>query len=503
MYTLLNKKRFGAMSYLMGFFMLMFMPVVNAIHMIDEPGGGNGELDIAVKALEERVSKLMKDAESENELKTRKAIEKEVASINKAIEKLTSEQIDTLAKSIETLKAENEKLRKASEEQGLEMGKLKQGTPGQVERVSFIQAAKNAILDHKNKDKYIKEVSDTYGQRFSLLDYFKSGGEKTAEFEIKEGTGLISKDAVDMLESGIVGANVNTVRMTELAPGVYGTPLTIYAHVLDYFPARPISRKNLSMLVTYTYWDGADTKTEGSASGKSSFLLKTVDFPSFYIDTHIVLSEETLDDLDEVLSEVNRVAPSKIKEKLDAKVYADAGNDTSDIMGLFVNGSKCTDFDGTVSPYADSVIGANYIDLIEAMVANCESNGYEPDSVGLNATDVRLKFNSLKNELNDSVRDNRVVFTNGVLTSICGLAVRRSSKITTNTCFVGAINQVALLGMRKNLSLEFGYNSTDFTERQITARVGLRAAFGVGDPLGVVYCSAMDTQLDNITKTQA
>jgi hypothetical protein len=132
------------------------------------------------------------------------------------------------------------------------------------------------------------------------------------------------------------------------------------------------------------------------------------------------------------------------------------------------------------------------------MISQCEDSEYSPDTVGLNPVDIRLYINSLKDALDNSIKDNRLVFANGKLVSICGLRVVASKKIAANTCFVGAINQLALLGVRKNLTLEIGLNGSDFVEGQKTARVGMRVAFGVGDPLGIIYCSDMTTDIETI-----
>jgi hypothetical protein len=488
LHTLLNKK-FGR-NYLMGFIMSLCMPFLFAIRNVSEGGAGKTDAEKEKEALfaeiDTRIKSVIADSGKENVKKA--DVDKEIASINELIKGLTDKQIKELK---DTVDKQNDLLRKmenASVEQGKEITLLKSGsTP--AHKMTFVDAVKSSIL--KFKDKCLEEITDTNGTRLSLLKYFQDGNKMTPEFVIDK--------AVDMLESNIVQNYVGQIRLSELATGVYGTPITFYPHVLDYFPQRNISKPNLSMLVTYSYSDGAGTKTEGSAGTASSFLLKTVSFPSFFIDTYIPLSDETLDDLDEVLSEINRIAPSKIKDKLDEKIYADAGNDSTDIRGLFVNTYKCTDF--VASTYENSVEGANYVDLIEAMVASCETNKYQPDTVGLNPVDVRSKFNSLKNQLDDSVRDNRLVFVNGNLVSVCGLRVVKSAAITANTCFVGAINSVALLGIRKAMTMEIGLNGSDFTERQKTARIGMRVAFGVGDPLGVIYCSDMATDKETIKLT--
>jgi hypothetical protein len=487
----LIKKR-GIYKSLMLINMLSFLiaPFMNS-HLFAVDGGagtaGTQEKEALLAEIGVMVKGLLVDSMKDSVKKA--DIEKDVKEINEKIKGLGGdpEMIKALKDQVDSQTKLIEQITKASKAQGEELAKMKNGVSSSVKE-TFISAAKASILNFK--DKCLEEITDSNGTRLSILKYFKDGNKNTPVFEINK--------AVDMLQSNIVQNYVGQIRLSELVPQQYGVPVTIYPHVLEYFPSRNITRPNLSMLVTYSYSDGAGTKTEGSAGTASSFLLKTVSFPSFFIDTYIPVSDETLDDLDEVLSEINRVAPSKILDKLDEKVYADAGNDTTDMKGMFVNGDKCTDF--VPATYAGTVANANFIDVIEAMVASCETNKYQPDTVGLNPTDVRLYFNSLKDQLDNSVRDNRLTFVNGQLVAICGLKVVKSVAITTDTCFVGAINRVALLGIRQNMTMEIGLNSSDFAERQKTVRIGMRVAFGVGDPLGVIYNSAMASSLGTITK---
>jgi HK97 family phage major capsid protein len=425
-------------------------------------------------------------------------IEKSVADINKRIEALPSKEIDALKLRIDELAKKNEALEEtvkihesASKIQGAEMSKLKNKTPDNMPQKSMYQVIEESIM--KYKDIFLVEKSDTSGSRLSMLDWFKKGNQKSPTFELENGASVL-KAAVDMGIDTVAQSNVSLLKLTTLVPGVFGVPLSIYPHVLDYFPQRPCS-VTLSMLVTYSYTDGSQLQQEGVASGKSSLLIKTVEFPTYRVSTYISMTDKMLDNLPEALSEIARIAPDKIKSKLDSWVYSAAGDDSATMKGLFA-ASKSTAFN--TATYADSVKGANYIDLIEAMVLQAELNDYQPGVLGLNPTDIRLKFNSLKNQLDDSIKDNRVVFTGGKLTSVCGLSVTASKSITANTCFVGAIRDVALLGINKNMTLEIGLNGTDFVEGQKTARIGMEVALGVGDPLGIIYCSDMATALDTI-----
>jgi hypothetical protein len=350
---------------------------------------------------------------------------------------------------------------------------------------TFREAVKEAIM--ANKDQVLTERNDEYGERFSLKEYFeKTGNRSTPEFQIKT--------AVDMLQSNISQSNINTVRNTEIA-GFVGIPLNLYPHVLDWMPIRNIKKGYMSMIVAYSYEDGAATKDEGSASGKTSFLLKTVEFKAFYVATHIILSDETLDDLDEVLDEIARIAPDRVNLKLDEYILGSTGNDTTAIKGILGAG-KNTAF-ASATTYADYFANANEISVIQGMKLQAEAAGYMPDTVIISPAMV-ARIADKKNELSDSISDRRVVFgAIGEPTFICGMAVRKSTKVDDDAVIVADSKQL-LIGLRQGMSMEIGRDGTDLTEGQKTAVIKIRAAFGVGAAEAVVYTADIDTAMSDI-----
>lgn len=356
--------------------------------------------------------------------------------------------------------------------------------PGGEQPKNFRDALKAAIMEHS--DRVLTEKEDNNGKRQSLKEYFEKGNQTSPVFTVKS--------AVDMLQSNIVGSNVATVRLAELDPMRVSIPLSVYQHAQDWMPSRGINKPTMSLLVVYDYENGAGTKTEGSDSSKSSFKLKTVEFKAFYISTHFVLSDETLDDLDEVLDEIALVAPDKIKGAVSGKILGTAGDDSSDIAGLFTANKK-TDFAGT----ADSVIGASVIDVIQQAKLEAESNGYRPSDVILSPLEIS-NIAAERNELNDSRRDNRVVFnTIGEPTFICGLAVKKSSDIADGSLAVLDTMQTRI-GIRKDMTMEILYNGTDATEGQKTAVLKTRVAFGVRDKAAVIYVANITTAINTINK---
>jgi len=333
----------------------------------------------------------------------------------------------------------------------------------------------------------LAEKDDDYGKRKSLKDYFtKLGNKNTPAMTIKV--------AVDMLESEIVQSNVATVRLTELDPSRVGIPLTIYPHVTDWMPSKPISRPYMSILVVYTYVDGSGTKTEGSAPSQSSFLLKTVEFKAFFIATYFTLSDETLDDLEEAMSEIAVTGPSKVLDNVDGQILGSAGDDSSALAGL-LTADKKTNFAAT---WDGTIPSAKVPDLIEKMRLQCENNKYKPDVVLVNPTDVS-DLGSEKDQLDNSITDRRVVYNLiGEPIYVCGLRLIKSTAITTDTMVVLDSKQL-MIGKRRDMTLEIGYNAADFTEGQKTVMIKVRLAFGVRDKAAVIYSSGVDADVTAIT----
>lgn len=430
---------------------------------------------------EDQVKTLIADSQKGTVSKTE--LEKKIKTINTDIEKLTSDQIDALKKNVDKLVEDLEKANKALDEQGTAIKALKE--TGKVDKnkpVGLKEAFLGAIME--KKDRFLTEVDDDYGKRFSMKEYFENHSE-SPKFTIK---------VVDMLQSNIVQSEVNLVRLTELDPNRVGIPLTIYPHVIDWMPSKGMRKANMSILVVYDYSDGAGTKTEGSASSKSSFLLKTVEFKAFYIATYFTISDEVLDDLDEVMDEIAITAPSKILDNIDEDILGTTGNDSSAIAGLFTS-NKHTDY--ATATYENTVKGANMIDLIAKARLQCSTNKYLADVVIMNPDDVD-NFAALKDADDNSILDRRVKWdANGMPSFVMGMRIIQSTAITANTLAVVDSKQL-IIGNRKDMSLQIGLNGTDLTEGQRTVVIKIRLAFGVRDKAAVIYSDDITTDVTAI-----
>lgn len=410
-------------------------------------------------------------------------LDKEVAAINKTItDNLTNEDMADLKKTVDTLKLDLVEANKTIDKQGTTLGEMKENGKKQNEKpLSFKDAVRASIME--KSENFLTEKDDDAGKRLSMNAWFEKGNQNSPTFTIKA--------AVDMLQSNIVQSEVDLVRLTELDPNRVGIPLTIYPHVLDWMPVKGIKKANMSVLVVYTYVDGADTKTEGTASSKSSFLLKTIEYKAFYLATYFTLSDETLDDLDEVMDEIAITAPDKILDKIDTKILGTTGDGATDIAGLYTANNH-TDF-ATVT-YTDTVDGANIIDLISKAKVQCEANKYRPNVVNMHPTDID-NMASLKDANDNSVSDRRVKWDNlGNPSFVFGMRIIPSTAQAVNTLSVTE-NKQLIIGSRKDMTMEIGYNAADLTEGQKTVVIKIRLAFGVRDKAATIYSDDIATDV--------
>jgi hypothetical protein len=313
--------------------------------------------------------------------------------------------------------------------------------------VSLKDALIAAVMEKaKENPKLLTEINDANGKRLSLKEYFEGSKMRQEKFVIK----------TEMLESSIVQNYVSTLRLTELDPNRVGVPLTIYPHVTDWMPSKTITRPSMALMVVYSYSDGTAVKTEGSTSTISSFLLKTVAFPAFYIATFFTLSDETLDDLPEAMEEIAVTAPSKLLDKIDDYILGTTGDDSSAIKGLFsASGTyKFTAF-ASGTTYLAGTPNANKIDVIAKMKLQCKKSNYIPNTVILNASDIEA-LAAEKDQLDNSKFDRRLVYNAiGEPVAICGMRLVLSEAIAAASVAVCDSSQL-MIGKRKDLTMEIG-----------------------------------------------
>jgi hypothetical protein len=132
------------------------------------------------------------------------------------------------------------------------------------------------------------------------------------------------------------------------------------------------------------------------------------------------------------------------------------------------------------------------------MKHQCEANKYRPDVVIMNPLDISLLVDK-KDQIDNSLTDRRLAFDSfGNLVAFNGLRIIASTAQTADTLAVVDSKQL-MIGKRKDMTMEIGYNGTDFTEGQKTVVIKVRLAFGVRDEAAVIYCSGLAAAVAAIT----
>jgi HK97 family phage major capsid protein len=442
----------------------------------------------------EAKSKAMIEAAMKGSL-TEAQLEAKIKELNKEIKELNDSEVKALKKSIDEYTAANgelqkklEAVEKAMDVQSAALKKMADnaGPNGGEKPKSFKALVREAVFEKKD---ILKTINDENGERFSMKDYFNGSSDKRVSFTIKA--------PVDMLQSNIVGTGVNEYYLTEADPTRVSIPLAVYPHVTDVFSIKNMTKPYMALLVVYEYEDGAATKVEGSASGKSSFKFQTVLFKAFYIATHFKISDETLDDIDEVIDEIGIVGPDKVLSAVDTKVLGTTGDDITDIKGIRTTGvgGKSTLFVAATVPDTPD---AKFADLVMAMRLQAENAGYRANVVMINPQQEYL-LGAEKNTIEDSRQDRRIAFDSlGRPSFIGGLRIIVNSGVPANQALV-LDNKLTWIGRRKDMTMEIGYDGNDLTEGMKTVVIKIRLAFGVRDKAGVIWASIVDNAIAQIT----
>lgn len=399
----------------------------------------------------------------------------ELAKITKAADDLTEKS------KIELTEQLNKTVQELSDKFELEMASLKEEGIGTKKALTFREKIANALKESE----LVKEI-ETGDGKTKVIDYFNTKEAKSTPL-------MVIKAAVDMTTANIYSTNVElgSPFYTEYDKQIVQIPLNNDIKTLQVFPVRNVTTKYMGIIVENTYVDGSATTAENTAAAKSSVLFATEEFKVFKINTYFHIPEENLDDVDFLLDELGRLAPSKIMTKLDSKILSTAGDGSTDIKGLLAAGNH-TDFDTTT--YADSQKDADMTDLIRKMKLQADVANYSPNVVIMNPADID-KLEGLK-DLNENSKYNRAVKYDGMgnVLSVNGLRVIKNKQITADTMVV--LDAAATtIGIRKDINMQIGLDSDDLTKGMRTIVFGMRAAFGVKDNGAVIYSDSIDTDI--------
>jgi len=312
------------------------------------------------------------------------------------------------------------------------------------------------------------------------------------------------KVAFDMNTAGTT-ASVATGYQTNYGMMSQELLMSTDIEMLDVFGHMPLAaiERYMAKVVEYEETDGADIKVETGAAGDSSFKLKTEDFKVFDYGVKFRVHRNMLKTWAGLQNRIQTIGIDRLRAKISTFVIdaGAAGDGTATPYGLLSTG-KYTAYD--VALRAGEVQSADIVDVIKNAVLQAKIAKKPINAIILNSIDV-AELESLKDLDNNSVvRAGLKVDETGKLSYIYGLRVIETAKITTNTCIFVNTLYAGEFGDKFSLEVLMGYDKTeDFSKGIVTIQLETELAFGLGDPLAIIYCDNVSAAAGLLTKVGA
>ena len=480
-----HKRHFFAMLQMM---LVPFMGFATRC-IVEEGGGGTGTSEGEDKLLakvqkridefKDSYTKIAKDAAVGK--MSKEEVDAELKKLETKSEDFTKEELKKLKTELdevsENLKKANLKIKELGE------GKMKSGSI----KKGFGDILKDAMKEAGILEEYV--VDSVRGKKALMMKgYDNNSTRHTLKAAIDMTTALAVRPGAD--------PGVNIGYLTDYKMRDVQIDLTKDTHAIQFMPTDPIADKYMGVLIESDYVDGTGTKSEGSASSKSSMKFSTKEFKVFTIATHFRVSKENLADIDRLVSKLNRIAPDRILSTFDGKVFSASGDNSTDVEGMYVAGNY-TAF--SASTYENTVDGANLVDLIRKMKLQAYNNDQDVNVVVLHPTQVD-QIEGLKDLDENYLQARGIVYdAMGNLVRVHGLTVIKNKKPTTSKVTV-MWNEAAEIGIRDDISFEIGLDGNDLTEGMRTIVFDMRAAFGVGKAASIIVSTDPTADIATIDK---
>lgn len=291
-------------------------------------------------------------------------------------------------------------------------------------------------------------------------------------------TGRFSSGPVEMSYGGskaTVTESASPIVTIDTRPGIQGIP-TWPLRVADLFAPGTTTSTTVRYLEEVSEVNAAAGTAEGGAKPESTIVFDAVDATVGKIATFLPVSDEMLEDVDQMESFLNERLGLFVRRTEDSDLLNGAGTPT--VKGIL-------QFSGIQSGSALSLDVDSSIDAIfRAMTAVQVTGLYEPDGIVVNPTDwasIRLMKDNNKQYYSGGP------FTGaygnpgaGAPNDLWGLPVISTTAIAQGTCLVGAFRTAAQIFRKRGLTVEMSNSHNDFFQKDLTAiRAEIREALAV------------------------
>jgi HK97 family phage major capsid protein len=213
---------------------------------------------------------------------------------------------------------------------------------------------------------------------------------------------------------------------------------------------------------TFNANNAAET-AEGAAYPTSTNTLTAVNVAMKKFTHKFQLSEEFLADVSGASQFITNQITGGLITKLNADIITDIlANDTDFAAGAFAN----------------AISQANELDVLCVMVAQLRLSNYNPSVIFLNPNDY-TKIQLLKSSASEYLNANRnELFGNN---SLNGVTIAQSPAVTSGVCHIMDAQRYGAFYNRQQVSVQVGYDGSDFSEGQRTAICVQRGSLVVFD----------------------
>jgi HK97 family phage major capsid protein len=368
--------------------------------------------------------------------------------IDEKIEKATGQALESAnGKADETLKSEIDNLTKKFNE-----------------RFDSFEVENKKMFEKKNESKNFK-TNLTKALNEGVIDNLVKGNTNAAAFEIK----------ADMTTGSDF---TNEVIAADRVPGFKFDP-NRPQNMRQIIPNGSTSSDVVRFVKESGYSNGAAAANEGSTLGQTDFDMTATSVNVEKIGTYLRISEEMLNDTQQLTSYISNRVPAKLLEVEDDQILGGNGS-APNLNGLYNSG---TNFDTSSNgAFYQSVDSANEFDVLVAAINQLALSNYKPNYILLNPTDFH-KILLLKDSQSRYLKDQ--VYA-GLQPSFMGVPVIINNEVNSGSFLVGDFNSCQLW-IRENLSVSFHReDGTNIRDGFVTVRCQERVALATYLPLGII-----------------
>lgn len=258
-------------------------------------------------------------------------------------------------------------------------------------------------------------------------------------------------------------------------PMIHGIPFWP-TRVADLFAQGTTTSTTVRYLQESSETNAAAGTAEGAAKPESTIVFNTVDATVGKIATFLPVSDEMLEDVDQIQSFLNNRLAGFVARTEDADLLNGTGSPT--VTGILQFGSIQSG--SALSLDTDSSIDA----IFRAMTAVRVTGLYEPDGIVVNPTDwasIRLMKDTAHQYYGGGPFTGAYGNSGGVAPdNLWGLPVVVTTAIAQGTALIGAFRTAAQIFRRRGLTVETSNSHSDFFQKDLTAmRAEIREALAV------------------------